>query len=137
MNELFNICCGIIHYLSDVLGISYSACNILLFLHILPMIYIIVTVCFGISGFYKKSKLYGIFCILSAGLLTMYLWEIWFRLLCEYSYTVESFNLSVERLTQHAQLWNCSYQEINIIYFIIIPIVYIGGMLMLIRSNRK
>ena len=136
MNTIFNLCCDIIHKLSDLFGISYSACNILIFLHILPLIYIIITIWFGISGFFKRSKIFGTFCIVSSLPITLYLFEIWFRLLSEYTYDVNSFNLSVERLRQHAQLFNCSYQEINIIYFVIIPILYIGGMLLLIFSNH-
>ena len=33
IDQIFILCCNIIRYIAQLLGISYSACNILIFLH--------------------------------------------------------------------------------------------------------
>lgn len=137
VDSIFILCCDIIRYIAFLLGISYSACNILLFLHILPGIYLFLSVCVGISGFFKKSKIFSIVCILISIFLNLYLFEILFYTLSEFKLDVESFNKSVEILKYNAILLNCSYQEVNILFFIVMPILIISILFILIFINNK
>lgn len=137
IDSIFVLCCDIIRYISNILGISYSACNILIFLHILPAIYLLLTIGVGISGFFKRSRLFGLICILISFILGLYFYESLFYFLSEFSLDRASFDKSVELLHNHAKILNCSYQEINILYFIIVPIVLISTLLILIFSNKR
>lgn len=137
MNQIFEICCEIIRTLAAWLGMSYSACNILIFLHILPALYLLLSMGISISGFFKKNFIFGITCIILGGISSLYVFEMLFYNLSEYTLDVESFNKSVDMLNHHAQMFNCTYQEINIIYFIIVPIVVFTTFLILISTNNK
>lgn len=132
IDQIFTICCNIITILSQFLNISYAACNILIFIYILPALYLILSISVGISGFFKKNKLFGILCIIFSLYSSLYTYELLFYMITEFSLTTESFNQAVLILQQNANNLNCSYQEINILYFIIVPIIYISFLTFLI-----
>lgn len=137
IDTIFMICCDIIRYISSILGISYSACNILIFLYILPTIYLLLSVGLGISGFFKKSKIFGLICMLISYILSLYFYECLFYFLSEFSLDVNSFNKSVQLLQHHSELLNCSYQEINILYFIFMPCLIISALVSLIFMKNR
>ena len=137
MNTLFEYCCDIINYIAATFNISYAECNILIFLHILPAVYLLNTIIVLIFGFFKKSKIFGLFCIIGASLLSMYEIEFLWNMLMTYELTDESFNLAVNVLNNNAIYYNTTYEIINIIYFIIIPIINITLKFLLIISNNK
>ena len=84
MNTLFEFCCEVIRYIAAIFNISYAACNILIFLHILPAVYLFTTLLVLISGFFKKSKLFGILCIVGAIILGLFEFEYLWHMLCAY-----------------------------------------------------
>ena len=137
METLFYFCCNVIHKLADILNISYSACNILLFLHILPCIYLLCSFGIGISGFFKKSKYFGIFNIIIGYLGGLYSIEYLYHNLSEYTLDVNSFNKAVLMLEQCAANLGCTYIDINILLFIICPILIFTTTLILIMTNNK
>lgn len=135
MNTIFDICCEIMHYLSKLLNMSYEECNILIFIYILPCIYLLLIIIIGISGFFKKSKLFGVILITSSIISGIYEFKMILYLINEYS--LNSFNKAVETLNYHATLLNCTYQEVNILYFIVIPILYFILSILLIYCNSR
>lgn len=137
IDQIFILCCNIIRYIAQLLGISYSACNILIFLHLLPGIYLFLSICVGISGFFKRSNIFKLICIIIAIVASLYFYEMLWYTLSEFNLDRASFDKSVELLQRDANMLNCSYQEINILYFIILPIVIIIFFLSLIFSNNK
>lgn len=137
IDNLFSWCCDIIRYVASLLEMSYSACNILIFLHILPAFYLFLVICLGISGFFKKSKIFGIICIIISGFLSLYGFEFLFYTLSEFTLDEASFNKAVEILQRDANLLNCTYQEINILYFIIVPIIIVSFLTFLILYGRQ
>lgn len=137
IDQIFILCCNIIRYIAQLLGISYSACNILIFLHLLPGIYLFLSICVGISGFFKRSTIFKLICIIIAIIASLYFYEMLWYTLSEFNLDRISFDKSVELLHRDANMLNCSYQEINILYFIILPIVIISFLLSLIFSNNK
>ena len=137
MNTLFEVCCEVIRYIAATFNISYAACNILIFLHILPAVYLFTTLLVLISGFFKKSKLFGILCIVGAIILGLFEFEYLWHMLCAYQLDSASFDKSVIELQSMANYYGTTYQIINIICFLIIPIISIGSKCLLISINNK
>lgn len=136
MDVLFKYCCNFIHYIADIFNISYAACNVLLFLDILPLLVIVNTILVLIFGFYKKSKLFGVFCIIGAWILAFCEIEAYMNRVFMYQSYTECFNDAVETLKHLATYYNTSYEVINIVCLIIIPIFSIGLKTLLIISNN-
>lgn len=137
MNTLFEFCCDVIHYIAATFNISYAACNILIFLHILPAVYLFTTLLVLISGFFKKSKLFGILCIVGAIILGLFEFEYIWHMLNTYQLDSASFDKSVIELQSMANYYGTTYQIINIICFIFIPILSIGFKCLIISINNK
>ena len=137
MNTLFEVCCEVIRYIAATFNISYAACNILIFLHILPAVYLFTTLLVLISGFFKKSKLFGILCIVGALILGLFEFEYLWHMLCTYQLDSASFDKSVLELQSMANYYGTTYQIINIVCFIIIPLISIGINCVLISINNK
>ena len=137
MNTLFEVCCEVIRYIAATFNISYAACNILIFLHILPAVYLFTTLLVLISGFFKKSKLFGILCIVGALILGLFEFEYRWHMLCTYQLDSASFDKSVLELQSMANYYGTTYQIINIVCFIIIPLISIGIKCVLISINNK
>lgn len=138
MTTLFNVCCEVIRWLASCLGMTYSACNILIFLHVLPAIYLILSICIAISGFFKKSIWRTIVNVIIGYLGSIYSLELLFYNLLEYSLNRESFDKSVIMLNNLAEYYNCSYGEINIILFMVLPIlIFIVAVYLILSNNRK
>lgn len=137
MNTLFEFCCEVIRYIAATFNISYAACNILIFLHILPAVYLFTTLLVLISGFFKKSKLFGIVCIVGALILGLFEFEYLWHMLCTYQLDSASFDKSVIELQSMANYYGTTYQIINIVCFIIIPLISIGIKCVLISINNK
>lgn len=136
MEILFNVCCDIINTIANIINISYGACNILIFLYILPCFYFILTFLVGISAFFKKSKFYKIICLIFSYFGCMYQFEFIWRILNEFKLDNESFNKAVDMLYNDALWLGISYIEINILYFIIIPILIIPILILMIIVNN-
>ena len=137
MNTLFEVCCEVIRYIAATFNISYAACNILIFLHILPAVYFFTTLLVLISGFFKKSKLFGILCIVGALILGLFEFEYLWHMLCTYQLDSASFDKSVLELQSMANYYGTTYHIINIVCFIIIPLISIGIKCVLISINNK
>ena len=137
MNTLFEFCCEVIRYIAATFNTSYAACNILIFLHILPAVYLFTTLLVLISGFFKKSKLFGIACIIGAAILGLFEFEYLWNMLCTYQLDSISFDKSVVELQSMANYYGTTYQIINIVCFIIVPIISIGFKCLLICTNNK
>lgn len=137
MNTLFTYCCDVISYIAATFNISYAACNILIFLHILPAVYLFTTVIVFIFGFFKKSKVFGLCCIIGSLLLFTYEFEYLWNMLATYQLDTVSFNIAVEGLRIDAQHFNTTYEIINIIYFILVPILSTGIKIFLISTNNN
>lgn len=138
MFALFNVCCEIIRQLAASLGMTYSACNILIFLHILPAVYLLLSVLVGISGFFKESMWRTIINVFIGYLGSIYSLELLFYNLSEYSLDRASFDKSVTMLNNLAEYYNCSYCEINIILFMVLPIlIFIVAVYLILSNNRK
>jgi hypothetical protein len=57
MDQIFNICVDILIYMSKMLGISYEALNVLLFVIIHPVItLILIFACFRYRSLWSSAK---------------------------------------------------------------------------------
>ena len=126
MNTFFSWCCSIVSFIANALNITYAECNILIFLHILPTIYLLSSVVMLISGFFKRSWIFKSVCIIVACWLGVYEFEYLFTNLTTYTLTQESFDKYVLILQEQANILGCSYQVINILEFCVFPILYLG-----------
>lgn len=137
MNTIFSWCCAIISFIANTFNITYAECNILIFLYILPTIYLLSSVVMVISGFFKRSWVFKIICIVAACWLGLYEFEYLFTNIMTYALDQESFDKSVLMLQEQANLLGCSYQAINILEFCTFPIIYLGFKMLCICLGNK
>ena len=137
MNEIFNLCCAIISFIANMLHLTYAECNILIFLYILPTIYLLSSVGMILSGFFKRSWILKILCIVAACWLGLYELEYLFTNITTYTLSQESFDKAVLMLQDQANILGCSYQVINILEFCIFPIIYLSFKMLCICLGNK
>lgn len=124
MQELFQRCCQITAVFAKLLNMTYGEFNILAFLYIQPLTYIV-------SFFILRKTLYG-----KIGLLISIIYQIYLAL--NYPISDVGFVKAFNDLHLYANYLNISYVEINLILFIVVfIIIHIINIFIFVNKNHN
>lgn len=122
LDLFFQDCCNVCIIGANSLGLSYGEFCILVFCYIQPIIMLL----FGVLNI---KHLFGKLTILS---MILYLWFY-----SQYSISTKSFYRIYNDLHHWANSIGITYIEINILLYIIIPIIIISTNYILFKTNKK
>lgn len=111
MQAIFNLCCQLCTYLASMLGLTYGEFCILAFCYVQPLVVII----FAILNF---KRLFGKITIV------LNLLYLCFHAV-HYPITTNSFFVIYRDLHKLAALLHLSYVELNLLLYILIPVVLV------------